>query len=122
MLLVWISFVLSALALAVSIISALYVRQARTTECNKLKKLADSHGASFGSALELMREETRLAAIRARKALQIAGLVTAAAGVGVLIFLRFLLGGGQSVYLCGLIPLFVGIALFGSSWIVKREP
>jgi uncharacterized membrane protein (GlpM family) len=34
------------------------------------------------------------------------------------IFLRVLLGPNQGIYLCGLIPLFVGLALFGSSFVV----
>lgn len=86
-----------------------------------LKKLADSQGPGANSALELMREEVRIATLRTKQGLQIGGLITAAAGLGVLIFLRFLLGPDQGVWLCGLIPLFVGIALFGSALIVKAE-
>ena len=84
-----------------------------------LKKLADSQGPGANSALELMREEARISTVRTKQGLQIGGLVTAASGLGVLIFLRFLLGSEQGVYLCGLIPLFVGMALFGSSYLVK---
>lgn len=84
-----------------------------------LKKLADSQGPGANSALELMREEARIASVRTRQGLQIGGLITAAAGLGVLIFLRALLGAEQGVFLCGLIPLFVGMALFASSFLVK---
>ena len=84
-----------------------------------LKKLADTQGPGVTSALELMREEVRIAALHTRQGLQISGLITAAAGVGVLIFLRALLGKDEGVFLCGLIPLFVGLALFASSYLVK---
>jgi hypothetical protein len=84
-----------------------------------LKKLADAQGPGANSALELIREEARLSTLRMRQGLQIGGLVTAAAGLGVLIFLRALLGSEQGVWLCGMIPLLVGMALFGSSYLVK---
>ncbi len=84
-----------------------------------LKKVADAQGPGANSALELMREEARIAIVRTRQGLQIGGLVTAAAGLGVVFFLRALLGSEEGVYLCGLIPLFVGMALFASSYLVK---
>jgi hypothetical protein len=123
---VWISLVLSALALGLSVVSAWRVRHDRNAKFDAyyndiLKKLANLQGAEFNSLRELMREETRTAAARAKLGLQISGWVTTAAGLGVLIFLRFLLPSGQNIYLCGLIPLFVGIALLGSSRLVKTE-
>jgi hypothetical protein len=84
-----------------------------------LKKLADSQGPGVNSALELMREEARITTMRTRQGLQISGLITAASGLGVLIFLRALLGAQQGVWLSGMIPLLVGMALFASSYLVK---
>jgi hypothetical protein len=84
-----------------------------------LKKLADSQGAGANSALELMREEARISTVRMKQGLQLGGLITAAAGLGVLIFLRVLLGPDQGVYLCGLIPLLVGMALFTGSYLIQ---
>jgi hypothetical protein len=84
-----------------------------------LKKLAESQGPGANSALELMREEARITTVRMKQGLQIGGLITGAAGLGVVIFLRALLGPEQGVYLCGLIPLFVGVALVASSYLVK---
>jgi hypothetical protein len=84
-----------------------------------LKKLSETQGPGVTSALELMREETRIAVLRTKQGLQIGGLVTAASGLGVLIFLRVLLGREEGVFLCGLIPLFIGMALFASSYLVK---
>jgi ferric-dicitrate binding protein FerR (iron transport regulator) len=87
-------------------------------KADMLKKLAEAPAPGAGAALELMREEARLGAERTRQGLRIGGLITGAAGLGVLIFLRVLLGGDEGVYLCGLIPLFVGIALYASSFLV----
>jgi hypothetical protein len=84
-----------------------------------LKKLADAQGPGAASALELMREEAHLATVRTRQGLQVGGMITGAAGLGVLIFLRALLGAQGGVFLCGLIPLFVGMALFASSYLVR---
>ena len=122
----WFPFVLSILALAISILSAMRVRQDRIAKFEAhyndlLTKLTDSREPGAKSALELMREESRMAATRAKLGLQISGLVTAAAGLGTMIFLRYFFPPGQNAYLCGLIPLFIGIALFASSRLVKTQ-
>lgn len=83
-----------------------------------LKKLAESQGAGANSALELLREEDRIVTARTKWGLQIGGLVTGAVGLGVMIFLAVLLG-GNGVWLCGLIPLLVGVALYVSARFVK---
>ncbi len=83
-----------------------------------LKKLADAQGPGANSALEIMREEARLSTIRMRQGLQIGGLVTGAVGLALLIFLRALVG-ANGVFLCGLIPLFIGLALYAGSYLVK---
>jgi len=85
-----------------------------------LKKLADAQGPGANSALELMREEARLIAQRTRWGLQISGLVTGAVGLALLIFLRVLVG-PNGVWLCGLIPLFIGAALYASSHLVGER-
>ncbi len=85
-----------------------------------LKKLADSQGPGANSALEIMREEARLSTIRMRQGLQIGGLVTIAVGLALIIFLRALVG-PNGVFLCGLIPLFIGLALYGGSFLVKES-
>ena len=83
-----------------------------------LKKLAEAQGPGANSALELLREEDRIVMARTKWGLQIGGLVTSAVGLGLLIFLRVLVG-PNGVWLCGLIPLFVGVALYASSHLVK---
>jgi len=83
-----------------------------------LKKLADAQGPGANSALELMREEARILRARTKWGLQIAGLVTSAVGLGLMIFLAALLG-ANGVWLCGLIPFLVGVALYAGSYVVK---
>jgi hypothetical protein len=83
-----------------------------------LKKLAEAQGPGANSALELLREEDRIVTTRTKWGLQIGGLVTAAVGLGLMIFLAALLG-ANGVWLCGLIPLLVGIALYVSARFVR---
>jgi hypothetical protein len=86
-----------------------------------LKKLADAQGPGANSALQLMREEERIMTARARWGLQIGGLVTAAVGLALVIFLG-VLPTPKGVNLCGLIPLLIGVALYGGSYLVKTTP
>lgn len=77
-----------------------------------LRRLTEASGEGAKAALELLHEEERLKALRSLEGFKIGGLVNIAVGVGLLIFLRMMLGGGPgSPYLCGLIPLFIGAAL-----------
>ncbi len=75
-----------------------------------LKKLSESSGEAAKSALELMREEERNFVKRRNEGLKIGGLVTAATGIGLMVFLRGLVR-DEPVYLVGLIPLLIGVAL-----------
>lgn len=74
-----------------------------------LKKITETQGAGTSSALELFREQEKSDDRRRRENIKLGGLIMAAAGVGVMIFLRPL--DREPAYLCGLIPLFIGIAL-----------
>ena len=74
-----------------------------------IKKIAES--GTSQAALEYLRETERIAARRTRDGLKLGGLVALAAGVGLMVFLISM--GPGSPYQVGLIPLFVGAALFG---------
>jgi hypothetical protein len=75
------------------------------------KALVQGNGIGGGAAaLEIIREQDRIAQRRRREDQRLGGLATTAAGVGLLIFLRFIVP-TQPVYLVGLIPLLVGVAL-----------
>src|SRR4030095_7426818 len=75
-----------------------------------VKKIAES-GAST-AAIEYLRETDRIALQRLRGWLRLGGLITAAVGIGLMVFLRALIQGNPT-YLVGLIPLLVGVVLFG---------
>jgi hypothetical protein len=77
-----------------------------------IKKVAESTGGGASAALEIMREQERSERRRHREGLKLGGLITAAVGIGLMIFLRAV-ERVEPVYLAGLIPLLVGGALLG---------
>jgi hypothetical protein len=74
------------------------------------RRLTESSGEGAKAAIDLLREETRLAAIKKREGMKIGGLTNIAVGVALMIFLRALITDAP-VYLCGLIPGLIGVAL-----------
>jgi len=75
-----------------------------------LKKIAESPEASGAAALQYLREQHRMAQEKRRGGLQLGGLITAAIGVGTMIFLLAMVH--QPVFFVGLIPLLIGAVLF----------
>jgi len=75
-----------------------------------VKKIAESQGAGATSALELLREQHRIATLRTRKGVKLGGLIMAAVGIGVMVMLRGL-ERQEPVYLAGLVPLLIGVAM-----------
>jgi hypothetical protein len=75
-----------------------------------LKKIAETSGSGGAAALEIIREQDRIAQRRRREDQRLGGLATTAAGIGLLISLRAIVP-NQPVYLVGLIPVLVGLAL-----------
>jgi hypothetical protein len=75
-----------------------------------VKKIAES-GTST-AAIEYLRESDRIALQRLRGGLRLGGLVTTAIGIGLMVFLRAT-SPESGTYLVGLIPLLVGLTLFG---------
>ena len=77
-----------------------------------IRRLAEGSGEGARAAVELMREQNRLARIKMIEGMKIGGVVNLGVGIGLVIFLRVLLGTGQgSPFLCGLIPGFIGIGM-----------
>lgn len=76
-----------------------------------LKKIAESSGEGAKSALELMREQDKITSRRILEGLKIGGLVTTAIGIGVMALLRGIANEDGPVYLVGLIPFLIGVAL-----------
>ena len=75
-----------------------------------LKKIAESPEAGGNAALQYLREQHRMAQEKRRGGLLLGGLVTAATGVGLMIFLLAIVH--RPVFFVGVIPLFIGIVLF----------
>ena len=75
------------------------------------RRMAESSGEGAKSAVEMLREEERIKQVKVREGLKIAGLINVATGIALTIFLHQLLPRENGVYLCGLIPGFIGAAM-----------
>jgi len=75
-----------------------------------LRRITESSGDGAKAAIDLLKEEDRLKRIKEREGMKIGGLVCVAVGIALLIFLKMLIH-DEPVYLCGLIPGFIGVAL-----------
>ncbi|MFZ0796698.1 MAG: hypothetical protein WCA13_18550 [Terriglobales bacterium] len=75
-----------------------------------LKKIAESSGEGAKAAIELLREQNKSVTKRRLEGMKLGGLITAVVGIGVVALLRGLVR-DEPVYLAGLIPLLVGVAL-----------
>jgi len=83
-----------------------------------LKRLADAPGEGAKAAIELMREDERVKAMKGREGLKIGGLINIGVGIGLLIFLRALVG--VNVSLCGLIPGLIGVSMLVYVYVMAR--
>ena len=75
-----------------------------------IRRLAEAPGDGARAAIELMREQDRMGRARKREGMKIGGLINLGVGVGLMIFLHALVTDAP-VYLCGLIPGLIGVAL-----------
>ena len=82
-----------------------------------IKKLSEMQG---DDGLALLREEENRAVRQRREGIKLAGLVTTAVGIGLMVFLRGV-ARDEAAYLVGLIPLLVGFALLAYSYILAPK-
>ena len=75
-----------------------------------LRRITETSGEGALAAIALLREEEHLKRVKAREGMKPGGLICVAVGIAMIIFLRMLVH-EEPVYLCGLIPGFVGVAL-----------
>lgn len=76
-----------------------------------LKKIAESSGEGAKAALDLLREQERNLIRRRLEGMKLGGLITTAVGIGVMVLLHGIANNEGPVYLSGLIPLLIGLAL-----------
>lgn len=87
-----------------------------------LKKIAESQGLGATSALELMREEERIAVRRQRQGQRLGGLVALAVGMALMPFLWYVLDAeDKGVALAGLFPLLIGAAMLFYSYVLAPK-
>lgn len=112
----WMFLSIGAVALFVVFIPAVAWIDGRRKEreafykADTFRRLTEASGEGAKAAIELMREEERIKALKTREGLKIGGVINLAVGLALVIFLRALIG-SEPVYLCGLIPGFIGIAM-----------
>jgi hypothetical protein len=75
-----------------------------------MRRIVESSGEGAPAPIELMREQNRMEQAKKREGMMVGGLINVGVGVALMIFLRALIG-DQPVYLCGLIPGMIGVAL-----------
>jgi hypothetical protein len=85
-----------------------------------LKKIAESSGEGAKAAIELMREQEKNTVNRRLEGMKLGGLITAVVGIGVMVLLRGLVHNAP-VYLAGLIPLLVGLAVLTYSLLLAPK-
>ncbi|MBZ5664688.1 MAG: hypothetical protein LAO30_08815 [Acidobacteriia bacterium] len=86
-----------------------------------LKKIAESSGESAKSALELLREQQKNRVKNRLEGMKLGGLVTAAVGIGVMVLLHGIANEDGPVYLAGLIPLLIGLALLVYAFVLAPK-
>jgi len=75
-----------------------------------MRRLAESSTEGAKMAIEMLGAENRLGRAKKREGLKIGGLINIGVGAGLMVFLHSLIGPGGP-YLCGLIPLLIGVAM-----------
>ncbi len=79
-------------------------------KADTLRRLAESSGEGVTATIELLREQSRMDRMKKREGMKVGGLINLGVGVGLMIFLRALTH-AEPVYLCGLIPGLIGVAM-----------
>jgi len=110
----WLFLSIGAVSLFVVFIPTVHYLDTRRKEreafykAETLRRVTESSGEGAKAALEMMRDEARRDRIRKREGIKIGGLINLGVGLALVIFLCSL---ARPVYLCGLIPGFIGVAM-----------
>ena len=113
----WMFLSIGAVALFVVFIPLVSWIESRRKEreafykADMMRRLAEASGEGAKAALDLLREEERIKAIKQREGLKIGGLVNLGVGIGLSVMLYSIADGNHGPYLVGLIPMLLGVAL-----------
>lgn len=83
-----------------------------------IRKIAESSGEGAKAAMEMLHEREHNELRRRREGLRLGGVVTAAVGIGVMVLLKAIVHDEPGVYLVGLIPVLVGLALLTYTYVL----
>ena len=78
-------------------------------KADTLRRVSEASGDAGKSSIEFLREQNRLVQYRTIEGLKIGGIIMVGIGLGTAILLWVL--AGPAVSTCGLIPLFIGLAM-----------
>lgn len=85
------------------------------------RRMLEQPGESAREVLALMREEESQAQRRRIEGMRLGGLITFVVGIGLMVFLFFLVD-EEPVYLVGVIPLLIGLVLAIYGFILADRP
>lgn len=85
-----------------------------------LKKIAESSGEGAKAAIDLLHEQNKSVLKRRLEGMKLGGLITAVVGIGVMALLHGLVG-NEPVYLAGLIPLLIGLAMLTYTFVLAPK-
>jgi hypothetical protein len=74
-----------------------------------LRRIAESTTEGGKAAVELLREQDRLARVKSREGMKAGGLINIGVGIALIFFLRGLTG--PAIALCGLFPGLIGVGM-----------
>jgi hypothetical protein len=95
--------------------------RAQYYKADMMKKIAEL-GGDRNPALEYLREQERITAAKRLGGYKLGGMINIGVGLGLMILLRALIS-GIPVYLCGTIPLFIGMAMLAYAfWFAPERP
>lgn len=76
-----------------------------------IRRVSEASGEGARAAMELLREQDRLNRIKKMEGLKIGGLINLFLGIGLVVFMYFMLGGAHGPAFAGLIPAAIGLAM-----------
>jgi hypothetical protein len=78
-------------------------------KADTLRRVSEASGEGARSSIEYLREQGRVVRIQTLEGLKIGGVIMIGVGIGVVALLWVL--AGHDVAACGLVPLFIGLAM-----------